>query len=79
MRRESCRRSRTSISARAARWIGRKREAMLHQIQQIMHDRVLHVPVYELAFLWGIGPRVEEACVKTARYPPASHAASLAE
>jgi hypothetical protein len=36
---------------------------MLHQIQQIMHDRALHVPVYELAFLWGIGPRVEEACV----------------
>ena len=28
-----------------------------------MHDRVLHVPVYELAFLWGVGPRVEEACV----------------
>jgi peptide/nickel transport system substrate-binding protein len=41
----------------------KKREAMLHQIQQIMHDRVLHVPVYELAFLWGVGPRVEEACV----------------
>ena len=36
---------------------------MLYQIQQIMHDRVMHVPVYELAFLWGIGPRVEEACV----------------
>jgi len=36
---------------------------MLHQIQQIMHDRVLHVPIYELAFLWGVGPRVEEACV----------------
>jgi peptide/nickel transport system substrate-binding protein len=41
----------------------KKREGMLHQIQQIMHDRALHVPVYELAFLWGIGPRVEEACV----------------
>jgi len=41
----------------------KKREAMLHQIQQIMVDRVLHVPVYELAFLWGVGPRVDEACV----------------
>src|SRR5262245_34241512 len=41
----------------------KKREGMLHQIQQIMHDRVLHVPIYELAFLWGVGPRVEEACV----------------
>ncbi len=28
-----------------------------------MHDRVMHVPIYELAFLWGIGPRVEEAAV----------------
>jgi peptide/nickel transport system substrate-binding protein len=41
----------------------KKREATLHQIQQIMHDRVMHVPIYELAFLWGIGPRVEEAGV----------------
>jgi len=41
----------------------KKREAMLAQIQQIMHDRVMYVPIYELAFLWGIGPRVEEACV----------------
>ena len=49
---------------RQARELDRKkREAMLHQIQQIMHDRVLHVPIYELAFLWGIGPRVEEAAV----------------
>ena len=49
---------------RQARELDRKkREALLHQIQQIMHDRVMHVPIYELAFLWGIGPRVEEACV----------------
>ena len=49
---------------RQARELDRKkREAMLHQIQQIMHDRVMHVPIYELAFLWGIGPRVEEAAV----------------
>ena len=41
----------------------KKREALLHQIQQILYDRVTHVPVYELAFLWGIGPRVEEAGV----------------
>jgi peptide/nickel transport system substrate-binding protein len=41
----------------------KKRERMLHEIQQIMYDRALHVPIYELAFLWGVGPRVEEACV----------------
>jgi peptide/nickel transport system substrate-binding protein len=41
----------------------KKREALLHQIQQIVHDRVMYVPIYELAFLWGIGPRVDEAGV----------------
>jgi peptide/nickel transport system substrate-binding protein len=52
------------LFARQARELDRpKREAMLHQIQQIMHDRVMHVPIYELAFLWGVGSRVEEACV----------------
>jgi peptide/nickel transport system substrate-binding protein len=39
----------------------KKRESILHQIQRIAHDRLLHVPVYELAFLWGVGPRVEES------------------
>jgi peptide/nickel transport system substrate-binding protein len=38
----------------------KKREALLHQIQGILHDRVTHVPVYELAFIWGVGPRAEE-------------------
>jgi peptide/nickel transport system substrate-binding protein len=52
------------LFARQARELDRKkREAMLHQIQQIMVDRVLHVPIYELAFLWGVGPRVGEAAV----------------
>jgi len=52
------------LYARQARELDRKkREAMLHQIQQIMYDRALHVPIYELAFLWGVGPRVEEVCV----------------
>jgi len=41
----------------------KKREALLHQIQQVMYDRAMYVPIYELAFLWGVGPRVEEACV----------------
>src|SRR6185503_12365148 len=47
---------------RQARELDRKkREALLHQIQDIMVERVMHVPIYELAFLWGVGPRVEEA------------------
>ena len=47
---------------RQARELDRKkREVLLHQ--QIMVDRVMYVPIYELAFLWGVGPRVEEAAV----------------
>jgi peptide/nickel transport system substrate-binding protein len=40
-----------------------KREALLHQIQRRMHERVMHAPIYEPATLHGIGPRVEEAGV----------------
>jgi len=38
----------------------KKREAMLYQIQQTLHERVRFAPIFE--FLWpsGIGPRVEE-------------------
>jgi peptide/nickel transport system substrate-binding protein len=37
-----------------------KREAMLHQIQQLVHERVMFAPIW--LYLWpsGIGPRVEE-------------------
>src|SRR5687767_4713502 len=45
----------------------KKREAMIHQIQQILHDRVTHVPIYELAFIWGIGPRAEEPGINLIR------------
>jgi len=53
-----------ALFQRQARELDRKkREGLLHQIQQIMHDRAMYVPIYELAFLWGVGARVEEACV----------------
>ena len=53
-----------ALFQRQARELDRKkREGLLHQIQQIMYDRAMYVPIYELAFLWGVGPRVEEACV----------------
>ena len=40
-----------------------KREAMVHQIQRLMHERVMHAPIFEPATLHGIGPRVEEPAV----------------
>src|SRR2546427_4128583 len=47
---------------RQARELDRKkRGALLHQIQKVVHDHVLHAPIYQLAFLCGIGARVEES------------------
>ena len=37
----------------------KKREAMVQQMQKVMTDNVLNVPIYELAFIWAVGPRVE--------------------
>jgi len=40
-----------------------KREALLHQIQRLMHERVMYGPIFEPATLHGIGPRVEEPAI----------------
>ena len=39
----------------------KKREALLFRIQQLMHEKVMHIPMWELAFINGHGPRVEES------------------
>jgi peptide/nickel transport system substrate-binding protein len=39
----------------------KKREAILHRMQQLLHDKVVYAPIWELAFLNGVGPRVEES------------------
>ena len=47
---------------RQAREIDRtKREALLHQIQRVLHDRAMYVPVYELSPMAGVSARVEQA------------------
>jgi ABC-type transport system substrate-binding protein len=38
----------------------RKREMVLHQIQQILHERVRFAPIWEYIWPSGLGPRVEE-------------------
>jgi peptide/nickel transport system substrate-binding protein len=40
-----------------------KREALLHQIQRLMHERVMHAPIFDSVPLHGVGPRVEEPAV----------------
>jgi peptide/nickel transport system substrate-binding protein len=38
-----------------------RREATLHRIQQLVHDRAIYAPIWQLAFINGVGPRVEES------------------
>jgi len=39
----------------------KKREAILHRIQQLVHEKAMLAPIWELAFLNGVGPRVAES------------------
>jgi ABC-type transport system substrate-binding protein len=39
----------------------KRREAQLHQIQQIVHDQVLAAPIFQQAFLCAVGARVAES------------------
>ena len=41
----------------------KKREAMLHQIQQLMNERTRIAPIFEYIWPSGIGPRVENAAL----------------
>ena len=36
------------------------REALLHRLQALMHERVMHAPLQERTLLFGVGPRVDE-------------------
>jgi peptide/nickel transport system substrate-binding protein len=38
----------------------KKREAMLHKIQQLVYERVRYGPIFDYIWPSGIGPRVEE-------------------
>jgi peptide/nickel transport system substrate-binding protein len=39
----------------------KKREALLHKIQQLMHEKAMHIPIWELAFINGQSARVQES------------------
>ena len=39
----------------------KRREAMLQRIQQLVHERTVYAPIWQLAFLNGVGPRIEES------------------
>jgi len=39
----------------------KKREVTLHKIQQLIHEKVMYAPIWELGWLNGVGPRVAES------------------
>lgn len=39
----------------------KKREAVLAKVQQLMHEKAMYLPLFESAFLNGVGPRVAES------------------
>ncbi|MBI1737245.1 MAG: ABC transporter substrate-binding protein [Candidatus Rokubacteria bacterium] len=41
----------------------KKREAMLHQIQQLLYERVRYAGIYDYIWPSGVGPRVEDAAL----------------
>ncbi len=39
----------------------KKREAILRRIQRLIHEKVMYLPIWQLALLQGYGPRVAES------------------
>ena len=40
-----------------------KREGILHKMQQLIHERAMFAPIWDFAFLHGVGARVEESAL----------------
>jgi peptide/nickel transport system substrate-binding protein len=40
---------------------GKRRETTLHRIQQLIHEKAMFAPIWQLAFLNGYGPRIAES------------------
>jgi peptide/nickel transport system substrate-binding protein len=39
----------------------KRREAALHRIQQLVHEKAIFAPIYQIAAMTGVGPRVDES------------------
>ena len=39
----------------------KRREALLHKMQQIVYEQAIYAPIWQLAFINGVGPRVAES------------------
>ena len=49
------------FAEQAAELDSKRREVTLHKIQQLVQERTVYAPIWQLAFLNGVGPRVGES------------------
>jgi peptide/nickel transport system substrate-binding protein len=49
------------FAEQAAERDGAKREAILHRLQQLVHDKAIFAPIWQQAFISGVGPKVGES------------------
>jgi peptide/nickel transport system substrate-binding protein len=38
-----------------------RRETTLHRLQQLVHEKTIYAPIWQLAFISGVGPRVGQS------------------
>ena len=53
--------STSSTRSRPTSSTTKKRAAILDKMQQLVHEKAIYAPIWQLAFLNGVGPRVGES------------------
>ena len=62
--------STSSTRCRRRSSTAKKRAAILDKMQQMVHEKAIYAPIWQLAFINGVGPRVgESAFGKIAGFP----------
>jgi peptide/nickel transport system substrate-binding protein len=51
----------TLFAEQAAQMDRAKREATLQRLQQLVHEKAIFAPIWQLAFISGVGPRVDQS------------------
>ena len=46
---------------RRSNWTATKRAAILAKMQRLLDERTMYVSIWQLAFISGVGPRVEQS------------------
>ncbi len=49
------------FAEQAAQMDRAKREAILHRLQQLVHEKTIYAPIWQLAFISGVGPKVGQS------------------